>query len=280
MTLPYERGVLSGSVIYDATPSQQACDVLYYLQRVGHFYCDAHYYVHRECYPSLLLLYVNQGLLVVDSAHHHAAQIRENTLALLDCRQPHTYYASGPLEYTWMHFSGANSGAFLRALHAQYGEIITPENPVYILDQMQQFHAQLKAVGHMNEVIASRRIHDLLCALLYALQDIPAEHPLVAQMQQHLREHLQEDISISALAATFHLSASQLNRLFRANVGQSPHEYLSNLRINHAKTLLKETALSVTEIACRVGYAYDSSFAAVFRSKVGMSPRQFRNMPI
>lgn len=85
---------------------------------------------------------------------------------------------------------------------------------------------------------------------------------------------------MAELAQQFHLSASQMNRLFRASTGQSPHEYLINLRINRAKTLLKETQLSVIEIAGEVGYAYDTSFAAAFRAKTGMSPRQFRSMPV
>lgn len=50
--------------------------------------------------------------------------------------------------------------------------------------------------------------------------------------------------------------------------------------MNRAKILLKETQNSITEIAAEVGYGYDTSFAAAFRSRTGMSPRQFRKMPI
>ncbi|MGN1030119.1 MAG: helix-turn-helix domain-containing protein [Butyricicoccaceae bacterium] len=277
MSLPYERGVQQISELYDATPSRQAQAVLYYLQRAGHFYCDTFYSVEREHYPSFLLLYVIRGALRLRNRGREAV-VREGELSLINCYEPHSYRADCKLEYLWLHFDGANTTAFYDAIWQTHGPVIRTDNKVG--ERMQQIINQLRTMGQIEEVTASRRLHDLLCSLLYAADRIESEDPLIASVQRYLNEHLQEEIFIPLLAQQFHLSASQLSRLFKSHTGQSPHEYLVNLRINRAKTLLKETRMSVTQIAGEVGYAYDTSFASAFRSKVGMSPRRFREMPI
>lgn len=280
MPLPYEKGVAQKSELYDATASKQACAVLYYLQRAGHFYCDTHYTVERDSYPSFLLLYVLRGEMEIASDDHGTARVRAGELAFLNCYQPHAYHAVQPLEYLWLHFDGANTVDFYREILQTHGAVIRVDGNRYLLEQMQRIVNQMQQVGQINEVTVSQRLHTLLCGLLYTTDRIAADHPLIAQAQRYLHKHLREELSVAELAQQFHLSASQMNRLFRASTGQSPHEYLINLRINRAKTLLKETQLSVIEIAGEVGYAYDTSFAAAFRAKTGMSPRQFRNMPV
>ena len=280
MILPYERGVAPQSELYDATPSRQAQAVLYYLHRAGHFFCDTSYRVERESFPSFLMLYVCSGKLEIQTADHGTVQVSAEELAFLNSHEPHLYRAVEPLEYIWLHFDGANTMDFYRGVLRTHGPVLRLDNPRRVFDQMQQLLGQLSTVGSVEDVTASQRIHALLCGLLYTPDQIEARDPLIAEAQRYLREHLKEELSVPSLAAAFHLSASQFNRLFRAHTGQSPHEYLVNLRINRAKTLLKETRLSITQIAEEVGYGYDTSFAAAFRTKTGMSPRQFRSMPV
>lgn len=279
VVLPYEKGVAPHSELYESTASRQAQEVLYYLQRAGHFFCDTHYVVERTCYHSFLLICVLHGRLLL-SARGQEYSIVPGQFGFLNCYEPHVYRAAEPLEYFWLHFDGANTAAFCEAIWQVHGAVICPTAPLHLRKQMEQILDQLRSVGHVNEVTASRRLHDLLCSLLYGAGQNEADDPLTAAAQQFLAEHLAENLPTAQLAQEFHLSASQLNRLFRQHTGQSVHEYLVNLRINRAKSLLKESCLSVTEIAGAVGYEYDTSFSAVFRDKVGMSPRQFRNMPV
>ena len=71
-----------------------------------------------------------------------------------------------------------------------------------------------------------------------------------------------------------------IRSIFKEEVGYTPHEYITMLRINRAKELLKSTDFPMSEIALRVGYEYPTSFTAVFQKKVGVTPREFRKMPI
>ncbi len=64
--------------------------------------------------------------------------------------------------------------------------------------------------------------------------------------------------------------------VFKKAVGQSPHQYLLEKRIERAKALLKTTESSLVEIASQVGIATQSHFTTVFHRVTGMTPREFR----
>jgi AraC-like DNA-binding protein len=71
------------------------------------------------------------------------------------------------------------------------------------------------------------------------------------------------------------LSAYHFHRVFRAAFGQSPHSYLTGLRLERAKQLLAR-GLPVTEVCGAVGFESLGSFSALFRRHTGVPPSQFR----
>jgi transcriptional regulator GlxA family with amidase domain len=85
---------------------------------------------------------------------------------------------------------------------------------------------------------------------------------IVLEGQLWLQSNLGESISI---AARFHTA-----------IGLSPMEYLQSLRITEAKELLRQSNLSVSEIAWRVGLNDTSYFSKLFREQVGMAPLRYR----
>ncbi|HTG71565.1 MAG TPA: helix-turn-helix transcriptional regulator [Candidatus Udaeobacter sp.] len=67
-------------------------------------------------------------------------------------------------------------------------------------------------------------------------------------------------------------------RLFQQVMGKTPNHYVTESRIDAAKLLLATTALSVTEIAVRCGFAQASYFIRVFRLAEGVSPKMYRTI--
>ena len=65
-------------------------------------------------------------------------------------------------------------------------------------------------------------------------------------------------------------------RIFRAVTGVSPIEYRNRIRIEHAKALLRDTFLPVSEIGLSVGYSSPSYFCDAFKREVGVSPKEYR----
>ena len=89
-------------------------------------------------------------------------------------------------------------------------------------------------------------------------------------------EHYNEEISIEQYAVSRNMSMSWFNRSFRSAVGTSPMQYILDVRIRNAQTLLETTDYSVTSIAALVGYENPMYFSRLFRKAKGLSPSKYR----
>ena len=83
------------------------------------------------------------------------------------------------------------------------------------------------------------------------------------------------DISVDDIAKAVGVSRSHLYRVFMANVGQSPIDYLTDYRISEACHLLKNTSLSIAEIAVSVGFFDQFYFSRVFKKVKGVPPSRY-----
>ncbi len=96
------------------------------------------------------------------------------------------------------------------------------------------------------------------------------------QLTDWMAEHTAEEFSLDRLAAQAGLSKFHFQRLFKAATGVTPTRYHIDLRINEARRLLRETRMSVVDVALEVGYANPSHFARLFRRETGLSPSDYR----
>jgi AraC family transcriptional regulator len=92
----------------------------------------------------------------------------------------------------------------------------------------------------------------------------------------YIEEHLAESISLATLARLVGLSPYYFCRAFKQSLGLPPHRYHNRRRIEHAKTLLAQSAPSVTDIGLTVGYSETSSFTAAFHKTTGITPTAYR----
>ncbi len=99
---------------------------------------------------------------------------------------------------------------------------------------------------------------------------------LASEIIRYMQENLEQDISLNSLSQQFSYSLSSIRRIFQNETGVSIMAYLTQLRIEKAKTLLAETSLSVERIAASVGYSNVYYFSNAFKSKAGKSPSQYR----
>jgi AraC family transcriptional regulator len=91
-----------------------------------------------------------------------------------------------------------------------------------------------------------------------------------------MEDDLASTPSLSQLAACAGLSQTHFCRAFKQSTGVPPHRYILNRRIAHAKNLMANPALSLTEIALDSGFGSSSQFATMFRRIDGRSPSEFR----
>lgn len=98
----------------------------------------------------------------------------------------------------------------------------------------------------------------------------------VRAIRDYIDTHLGEHLSIGDLAATARISTSYLCKAFQATFQCSTMDYVRLQRIERAKTLMRETALSLCQISLECGFADQSHFTRTFGSQVGMTPRAWR----
>jgi len=98
----------------------------------------------------------------------------------------------------------------------------------------------------------------------------------ITQAIEYLTDNYQKKISLSDLASETHYSPYHFLRLFKQHTGKTPFEYLLDLKIEKAKTLLKKTDYSIAETSYLSGFSSTSYFSQTFKKKTGLSPSQYR----
>lgn len=96
------------------------------------------------------------------------------------------------------------------------------------------------------------------------------------RVTDYIATHLEDNVSLTELAALVDLSPHHLCRAFKASVGVPPHRFQIRLRIERAQVLLSQTLASVIDVAAAVGYDDPNQLARVFRKEVGASPTAYR----
>jgi len=130
------------------------------------------------------------------------------------------------------------------------------------------------------EVALRAKLLELLVYLsrAYTETDTTEAHALlrVGNVIGALENDFSKEWTLDELTAIAHMSRSNLMRVFRKATGQTPIEYLLRLRIQKTMELLRNTDLSITEIAMEVGFNDSNYFTRQFRKIVGKSPSKFR----
>ena len=93
----------------------------------------------------------------------------------------------------------------------------------------------------------------------------------------YIEEHYPEKIQISDLSHIIHVCDDRLIRLFKEVTGETPVEYITNLRIEAGVKLLSSTDLSIADIAYQTGFGSDTYMTRIFKQKLNTTPGKYRH---
>lgn len=102
--------------------------------------------------------------------------------------------------------------------------------------------------------------------------------PIVNEAIAYMQEHLDCSIGLDEIAAVVNRSPSHFARQFRNEMGTPPYQYLVNLRLDKAQTLLRETRLPVAEVAFECGFTHQEHLTRLFRRRFQTTPAAYRKV--
>ncbi len=133
---------------------------------------------------------------------------------------------------------------------------------------------ETESIEDLKEM-AHSRIHQT-CELISGMRNRNV-NDLVMQAKEFLDMNFSDSsLSLETTAAKIALSPQYLSRIFSSQMGRTFIDYLTDLRINKAKDLLRQTDLSVKEISIKLGYSDPNYFSRIFKRITGRTPSEYR----
>ena len=114
--------------------------------------------------------------------------------------------------------------------------------------------------------------------LQYICDTQDMNRPHADKVMDYVHKNYKANIDTTAIAASTGLSYSSVGRIVRSKTGKNILEYMNGLRIEEAKRLLRQTNMTVSDIALNVGYNNDQSFSRFFKKFEGVTPGEFRSL--
>ncbi|MBA2479310.1 MAG: helix-turn-helix transcriptional regulator [Planctomycetes bacterium] len=220
-----------------------------------------------------------EGLLSYDGV---TRRVTAGSAMLLHFPHDNRYWLprGGSWSFFYLCLSGRQVINAWRTVVARAGPLITLPRGSRVLASAADACAELLGGNEHSPYRVSACAYDLTMALLEHTETVPSEGAADAGLERAVafaKDHLSEEIGVEDLARTSGFSRYHFTRRFQRAYGLAPGEYLVDLRIRTAATLLRESQPNIKDVATRCGFRDPAYFCKVFRRVMGTSPGEFRD---
>lgn len=132
-------------------------------------------------------------------------------------------------------------------------------------------YSEVKTIDHMKKYVK-----DMVTGTMDYLRFVQEEQSVTKIIKNYMKQHLDEELTRETFAELVYLSPDYLAKLFKKEEGISMGQYLNDMRMDRAKSLLGTTDRPINLIAVEVGYANFSYFAKMFKARYSMTPNEYR----
>lgn len=274
--------VKSNRTIY--TPSNFAKTNLMHLQEVGELQSLQPHTNSRKDLLSYLFFIIAEGsgTLVYDGRKY---SLSAGDCVFIDCRKPysHTTSEENLWKLKWVHFYGPNMDGIYEKYTERGGRPHFTPNDVKLFSELL---TDLHVIANSEDYIRDMRINEKITSLLTLImaESWHTEHSIrtgskkqsLQSVKVYLEEHYREHLTLHDLSRQFYINKFYLSRVFKEQFGITIGSYLDQVRITHAKQLLRFSRLTVEEIGREVGISEAGYFNRVFKRVEGISPGEYR----
>jgi len=228
------------------------------------------------------LLYVAGGMayfVIKDKKH----EVGKGGIVLYKPEEPQNYgyNLSDKPDIYWIHFTGRKTEQFLETLGLYLENPMQLQGGDDLTELFEKIITELRMGRYLNTEMTETYFRQLMITISRINYiDGTAKQPynsLFDEVINHFNREYQRNINIAEYAANQHISCSWFIREFKKYTGYAPKQYITNLRIQHAKELLNNRYLSVNDVSALVGYENQLYFSRIFRKNTGMSPSEYRD---
>lgn len=277
--LTYTMDIEKRSTWFRSTPSETGRSLPFFCTEAGTFYARERFVTERSHKDAYLVFYTLGGAGIIEQGGQ-SVTLGQNQALLMDCRAPQRY-VTDPVRHHWYHLWAHVNGAGADAISQAMGLPKLQPVSLPLADVKPIFETifeNMKKEGYIESLTTSLAVDKLLTSIALAPDSRGSfvEFDAVSVARRYMEEHYAEDLHVDDVAREAAISTSQLIRLFKRQLGTTPHSYLLRYRITQAKELLAETTIPVATIARQVGFASESNFSYRFGEMCGQSPSAYR----
>ncbi len=188
-----------------------------------------------------------------------------------------TFYqadSDDPWHYVWIGFSGARCAELLAntALADDRATLAEPRLGRLFADIRTETELQSSV-----ELYLCARLYEFFALLQRPRDNQPVKNEYVRRAADYIKANYAQPVSIESMARLIGIDRRYLCRIFAAETGQTPRDYLIQYRLERAAYYLTERGYAVQDAARSVGYEDVFNFSKAFKRHFGLAPRQYRN---
>lgn len=132
---------------------------------------------------------------------------------------------------------------------------------------------QCSGLGEQESMLAS--VYEELTLYLQKMST-PHTNTIIKRVREMIAAQYMKQLSVAGLAAAVYLTPTYLCVLFKQSIGKTINEYITQVRLNHAKELLSQTSDHLYDVCFQVGYLSPSYFSRLFKKYTGQTPGEYR----
>ncbi len=248
------------------------------IKKLGKYTFSQHYIYAQHNHADYEINYVHAGqcIMVVDGKN---LPLRSGDCVVIEPGFQHNFIVSGTQPCQIMQFEFRLPDG---ARPVQNPQRLKLSHCADVLDSLRHLYTYHKQGGssYCQKLFAleAEKLFVLLSMHLETAQTAqqPCGAPQLKEIMAYLDAHYDEPFNLESLAARHHITSRYMRKLFIQQMGFSATEYITTLRMEKAKDLLKNTTATISDIALQVGYSSLPYFSSMFKKRIQLTPKQFR----
>ncbi len=221
------------------------------------------------------LIYIIDGQLSIEIDGNEQIA-KKGASVIFPPKYKYKYRGKPPAHYLYAHFTGSYADDFLKECGFDNLPCVIEND--FNTELQNKFSLMINTYLH-NEHLSIQKCACLLQEILIAIcndaLDKADNSPLKASLK-YIHSFFTSKIDVPYLASLEKLSNSRYITVFKKQMGKSPNEYIIDLRLQLAKSLLDNTNMSIRQISESIGYNDQYFFSRLFKKHLGISPQNYR----